>query len=177
MPSLGRMVKESILEECALELSKRPNFFVTGINRLAAPDADALRQKLHGSQAHLIVINRRLGRRAVEPLKIPGLVELFEGSVGIVLAGGDALPTAKLIVEFRKTHEAQLTVRGGVIDGQLLDQSRVEELASLPPKPMLLAQLVATIESPLADLIMTIERLIGDVAWTAEQAAAKRPET
>ena len=62
-----------------------------------------------------------------------------------------------------------------MIDGQLLDSQRVEQLALLPPKPVLLAQLVATIESPMADLIFTIERLIGDLAWTIEQTAAKAP--
>ena len=175
MASVGRMVKESIVEECSSEIAKWPNFFVTSITRLPAPDADALRQRLDSSQARLIVINRRLGRRAVESLNIHGLAELLEGSVGIVLAGDDALSAAKLIVEFRKAHEAHLEVRGGVADGRLLDQRRVEELASLPPKPVLLAQLVATIEALLADLIMTIERLIGDVAWIAEQAAAKKP--
>ena len=104
-----------------------------------------------------------------------GLKELLEGSIGLVLSGDDVLQTAKLIVEFRKTHEEQLSVRGAVIDGQLLDQSRVEQLAQLPPKPVLLAQVVATIESPIADLIFTIERLIGDIAWIAEQAVAKKP--
>ena len=148
---------------------------MTTVNRLPASDADTFRQKLYASQAHLIVVKRRLGQRTLQQLNIAGLAELLEGSVGLVLAGGDTLQTAKLIVEFRKTHEDRLTVRGAVIDGQLLDQQRVEQLAQLPPKPVLLALLVATIESPLADLIFTIERLIGDLAWTIEQTAAKKP--
>ncbi len=93
----------------------------------------------------------------------------------MVSVGDDVLPTAKLIVDFVKTQQEQLAVRGAVIDGQLLDQRRVEQLASLPPKPMLLAQLVATIESPIAHLILTIEQLIGDLSWVMEQAASMRP--
>ena len=108
-------------------------------------------------------------------MNITGLQELLKGSVGLVLAGGDVLPIAKLIVEFRKSHEEQVAVKGAVIDGQLLDPSTVEALANLPPKPVLLAQVVATIESPLADLIFTVERLIGDLAWTVEQLAEKKP--
>ena len=174
MASVGRLVKESMVEEISTELSKRPDFFVTAVNRLPASEADLFRRKLSASQARLVVIKRRLGRRAIESLKLSGLAELLEGSVGLVLPGADVLPIAKLIVEFIKTHEEQVAVRGAVIDGQVLDKSRVEQLAHLPPKPVLLAQVVATIESPLADVIVTIERLIGDVAWTAEQAAAKK---
>lgn len=176
MASVGRMVKESIVEELSTALSKQPNFFVTSITRLPASEADVFRRKLSASQAHLIMVNRRLGRRVLKPLNIAGLQELLEGSVGFVLAGGDVLPIAKLIVEFRKAHAEGIAVRGALIDGALLDTPAVETLASLPPKPMLLAQVVATIESPIADLIFTIERLIADVAWVVEQAAKPKKE-
>ena len=176
MAKVGRLVKESTVQEVGAQLSARPNFFVTTVNRLPASDADVFRQKLYASQAHLLIVKRRLGQRTLQQLNIAGLAELLEGSVGLVLAGGDTLQTAKLIVEFRKAHEDRLTVRGAVIDGQLLDQQRVEQLALLPPKPVLLALLIATIESPLADLIFTIERLIGDLAWAIEQTAAKKPQ-
>lgn len=173
MASVGRMVKDAIVDELSTELTKRPNFFVTALGRLPASAADAFRRKLSTSQAHLLMVNRRLGRRALEPLNIAGLQELLEGSVGLVLAGGDVLPIAKLIVEFRKSHEEQVAVKGAVIDGRLLDPSTVEALANLPPKPVLLAQVVATIESPIADLIGTIEQLLGDVTWIVEQAARR----
>ena len=175
MAQVGRLVKESIVQELSSLLAERPNLLVTTVNRLTAAEADTLRQKLYASQARLVMVTRRLGRRTVEQLKVPGLVDLLEGSVGLVLPGEDILPAAKLIVDFIKTHEEHLSVRGGLIDGQLLDKSRVEQLASLPPKPVLLAQVVATLESLIADVIVTIERLIGDLAWLAEQAAEKKP--
>ena len=175
MASVGRMVKETIVEEISTALEQQPNFFVTSINRLPASDADGFRLKLSASHARLIMINQRLGRRAIESLKMLGLAELLDGSVGFVLAGGDILPTAKLIVEFRKAHQEQMAVQGAVIDGQLLDRPAVEELASLPPRLMLLAQVLATIEAPIAQLILTVEQAIGDVAWTIEQLAAHPP--
>ena len=175
MANIGRMVKESLVEEFASTLAERPNFFVTALSRLPAAEADAFRQKLSSSQARLVMVKRRLGRRAIEPLKLSGLAELLEGSVAFVLPDGDVLPTAKLIVDFVKTHEERVVVRGAVIDGQLLDKARVEQLASLPPKPVLLAHVVFTIESPMSDVIFTIEQLIGELAWVTEQAAAKKP--
>jgi len=174
MANIGRMVKESIVEELTSELSERPNFFVTTINRLAAPDADTFRQKLFGANAKLVMVKRRVGQRAIDQLKLAGVTDLFEGSVGVILTGDDVLPTAKLIVEFRKAHEEQMALQGAVVDGQLLDRSRVEQLASLPSKPVLLAQVLGTIEAPMADVIFTVERLIGDLAWIAEQAAGTK---
>jgi len=175
MASVGRMVKEAGVEELSARFAERANVFVTTVNRLPASDTDTFRRQLFASQARLVVVQRRLGQRAIEPLKLPGLAELLEGTVGFVFSGEDPLATAKLIVDFRKAHEERLTVRGAVIDGQLLDTARVEALAQLPPKPVLLAQVVAMLESPLADIIVTLERLIGDIAWLAEQAAAAKP--
>ena len=175
MAKVGRLVKESSAHEVGASLSERPNFFVTKVGRLSAPEADSFRQKLRASQASLLMVKRRLGQRVIEPLKLTGLAELLEGSVGFVLSGEDVLQTAKILVEFRKGREEQLTVRGAVIDGQLWDPARVEQLAKLPPKPVLLAEVVSMLESPIAGVIFTIEQLLGDVAGLAEQAAEKKP--
>ena len=175
MPNVGRLVKETAVKELSDRLSQRPDFLVASVNRLSAGEADSLRQKLFVSQARLVMIKRTFGKRMLDQRNLAAVAELFEGSVGIVLPGEEILPAAKILVEFIKTREEKLAVRGGFIDGMLLDKTRVEQLASLPPKPMLLAQVVATIESPLADVIFTLERLLGDVMWAAEQAAAQKP--
>ncbi len=174
MANVGRMVKEASVTEFTNRLAQQPNFFVTSINRLPASDADSLRMKLHGAQGRLILMKRRLGRRALQGLQLDGVEALLQGSVAFVLSGDDVLQTAKLLVEFHKAHEEQLAVQGAVIDGQLFDQRRVKELASLPPKPVLLAHVIGTVESPIASVIMTVERLIGDLIRGLDQLATKR---
>lgn len=179
MANVGRLVKESSVRELSSSLEAQPNFFVTRVNRLSAAEADRLRRQLSGSQARLLVVKRTLGRRTIAQFKLSGtseeIVKLLEGTVGLVLPGDDVLLAAKTIVDFIRTHEEHLAVRGAFIDGQLLDKSRVEQLASLPPRPVLLAQLLATIESPISQLIFAVEQLIGDVIWVADQAASKKP--
>lgn len=173
MAKVGRLVKESMTAEITAQLTERPNFFVAAVARLPATDTDTFRRKLHASRARLLMVKRRLGLHAAGQLKIPGLEQLFEGSVGLVLTE-DALETAKVLVEFHKAHEEQLALRGAVIDGQLLDAARVEQIAKLPPKPVLLAQVIGTIESPIANLIATVERLLGDIIRGIDQLAAQR---
>jgi len=175
MANVGRMVKESMVQELSARLAGRSSLFVTRVNRLTASDADSLRRKLSASKADVLMVKRRLGKRVLAGLQLPGLDELLEGSIALVLPDEEALSVAKLLVEFVKTHEEQLFVSGAVIDGQLFDTTRVKELAGLPPKPVLLAQVVATIESPLTDVICTLERLVGDVAWIVEQIAEQQP--
>ena len=175
MPNIGRLVKETAVKELSDRLSQRPDFLVASVNRLSAGEADSLRQKLFVSQARLVMMKRSLGKRMLEQRNLSAVTELFDGSVGFVLPGEEVLPAAKVLVEFIKTREEKLAVRGGFIDGMLLDKASVEHLASLPPKPVLLAQVVGTIEAPMADVIFTLERLIGDLIYAADQAAEKKP--
>ena len=124
-------------------------------------------------------VKRRIGLRTLERLNLSGVAELLEGSVGFVLTAdaNDVSLVAKELIEFIKSHENQLTVRGAWIDGQLCDTQWVETLASLPRKSVLLAEVVGTVELPLVDLLSTIERLMGDVAGLVEQIAMKKPAT
>ena len=172
MAKVGRLVKDLMVQEMTTALKARPNFFVTSVGPLRATEADTLRKQLQTAQGRLLMIKRTLGLRGLASLKLNGgLTELFTGSLLLVLPGEDAVHAAKVIVDFAKANEGKLLIRGGWVDGQLLDQQRVQELASLPPRPQLVAQLVGVIESPIAELIMVLESILGELAWVLEEAS------
>jgi len=177
MPGIGRMVKESMVQEISAQLGERPNFFVASSRGLAVADEDQLRRKLHGAKASFKLVKRRLGRRVLEQLAVPGAADLAperDAALGLILAGEDSLLAAKELVEFIKEHEDRIGVRGGVVDGRLLTPAEVNQLAALPSRDVLLAQVVGTIEAPISDLVFTIERLIQDVLWVVQEAG-KQP--
>lgn len=178
MATVGRMVKEAVVQELTAQLAERPNVFVTRLGvRLTAPESDALRRQLAGVSARMWIISRRLGQRALTPWHGGGLATLLQGSVGLVLVGEAVVPAAKLIEEFVRTHEEQLAISGAVVDGQLLDRAKVEVLAKLPSRAVLLTEVVFGVESALTSVVMTVEQVLGDVAWVVEQAATTQPVT
>lgn len=176
MAKVGRLIKESMVEELTTELSQRQNFFVAGVGRLSAVEADTLRKRLHGVQARVLMVKRTLGRQGLMALKLNDLESLLQGSVALVIPGEDLVPAAKLLADFAKVDEDKLVVRGGFVEGQLLDKRRFTELANLPSRPQLLAELIGSLESPMTDVVMTIERLVGELAWVIEEAAKTKPE-
>lgn len=176
MTTLGRAVKESVVAEVTNRLRERSSFIVTNLSRLPAAETDTFRKQLRAADARLLVLSHRLGARSLAALKLTGVEALFEGSLGLVLPSDDVASTAKVVVDFSKGRDAQLVIRGALLDGEVVNRQRVEELAGLPPKPVLRAQVLAAIEGPIAQLIGLVEQLMGDVAWVVEQAAAKRPK-
>jgi large subunit ribosomal protein L10 len=177
MPNAGRLAKDVMVRELTTQLKARPNFFVAGVGRLSATDADTLRKRLQAMQGRMLMVKRTLGLQGLAALKIDGgLTRMLEGSVAFVFPGEDLIPAAKLLADFAKQEQDKLSIRGGLVDGHLLDRRQFDELAGLPPKPHLMAQLIGVLESPLADVVFTLERLLGDVAWILEEASKQKEE-
>ena len=176
MPKVGRQVKESMVQELTSALKERPVFFVASVGPLQAGDADTLRKRLSSVQARLLMMKRTLGLQGIRALKLDQAEGLFDGSVTLVLPGEDIIPAAKLLFDFAKEAQDKLTVRGGFIEGELFDQKRLKELADLPSKPVLIAQLIGVIESPISDVIMTLEAAMTELAWVIDEASKKKPE-
>ena len=177
MAKVGRLVNELIVQELTAALKERPTFFVASVGRLTATDADTLRKRLRGSQSRLVMIKRRLGLQSLSALKLDGANDLFTGSIALVLPGEDMVPAAKLLWDTAKADEEKLLVRGGLVEGQVLDKKGVEHVANLPSKPQLIAQLIGVIESPIANVIMTMESVLSELAYIIDEASKSRPAT
>ena len=59
----------------------------------------------------------------------------------------DAVAAAKVVAEFAKTND-KLVIRAGAYGGKALDANGVKQLASIPSKEVLLAQLLGLMQSP-----------------------------
>ena len=175
MAKVGRMVKELMVQELTSTLKARPNFFVASVGGLQAVEADTLRKKLHTMQARMLMLKRTLAVYGTKTLPLNGAgSELFGGSVGLVFPGEDFIPVAKLLADFAKDRQEKIVIRGGFVDGQLLDRGAFEHLAKLPSKPQLIAELIGVLESPITDLILSLEGALGDLPWVIEEASKSR---
>ena len=171
MAKVGRLVKDIMVQELTDALKERQSFFVASLGALSANEADALRKRLRTSKARMLRIKRTLGLQGLSVLRMEEAKPLFEGSIAFVFPGEDLIPAAKLLADFAKQNEEKLQIRGGLVEGQVLDRARFEELANLPPKLQLIAQVIGVLESPVANLVWTLESVLGEVAWVLEEAS------
>ena len=176
MAKIGRFVKERIVQDVTSAFQERPSFFVTNLSALPASDTDMLRKKLRGANARILMVKRTLGVRGAASIKLDGLEQMFSGSVSLVFPGEDAVPAAKLLVDSVKDSQEKVIIRGGLIEGQLLDKKGVERLASLPGRTQLIAELIGAIELPITSIIFTLENALGELAWVLEEASKTRPQ-
>lgn len=174
MAQAGKLIKESMARELTEALGERSNFVVTSLGALPAAEADTLRKRLTTVKARMRMVKRTIGAKVLSGLESHGkTAELLTGSVVLVLTEDDAGPAAKILSQFANSHEGKLFIRGGWVEGRLLDAVDMHAFANLPPRLQLIAQLIGTVDAPATDLIVTLETICSEVVWVLDEASKK----
>jgi large subunit ribosomal protein L10 len=85
------------------------------------------------------------------------LTNALKGMTGVAWSYEDPSAAAKVVKAFRKDNE-KLKVKAGLVEGQLLDSAAVEnQLATMPGKNELRAQLLATLQAPLQNFVALLQ--------------------
>lgn len=116
---------------------------------LTVSEITELRNKLRESNATVKVYKNTLLKRALEDLDIN-----FEGFLegpNAILFGKNLLEPIKIISEFAKNHE-KLSIKVGVISGNVADLATINEYASIPSREGLLTMLAGGLMGTVRDL-------------------------
>ena len=84
----------------------------------------------------------------------------------------DPVAAAKLLTDFAKENEQKPAVKGGLLDGDVIDQAQVKQLASLPSREQMLAELGAGLQSPMAAFVGALSGLL--YMWSARSTRSRR---
>ncbi len=146
--------KQRIVEELHSAWSESTVGIVTQYRGLTVSQMGDLRRSLHAADVSLQVVKNTLARRAAEGTDFKVAEELFTGPVAIAY-GNDPVGMAKAISEFSKKHEL-FEIKGGVLDGKMVDVAGVNALASLPSREVLLAKMLGSMQSPISGFVRTL---------------------
>ena len=84
------------------------------------------------------------------------LASLLQGPTAIALLGDDLAASAKVLQDFARTSRT-LTIKGGLLGDRLVGPSAVAQLATIPPRAQLLAQVVGGVQAPLANVLGVLQ--------------------
>ena len=126
---------------------------LTDYRGLKTSELNGLRRKLQDSGSDFKVVKNTLALKAAEKLNRKGMEKSFTGPVAVAFGYGEVTDTAKALVDYVRTSRIALTVKGGFMGERLLTVDDVNTLASLPPKPVLVARVVGGMKGPLYSLV------------------------
>ncbi len=108
----------------------------------------------------LRVVKNRLFKIAAEAAKRPEMAELVDGPTAIMFGFEDVAAPARAATEYMKTAKNDFAMRLGVMGTQVLSAADLKELATLPPKPELIAKLAGALQGPITNLAGLFAKLM-----------------
>lgn len=146
--SLNRSEKEAVIQNVTDLAAKAQTLVMAEYRGVTVADMTKLRSDARSSGVALSVLKNTLARRAVAGSSFEVAADQMTGPL-IYGFSEDAVAAAKVVADFAKTND-KLVIRGGVYGGKALDAEGVKQLASIPSKEVLLAQLCGLLMSPMA---------------------------
>lgn len=151
----GKLCKDRMIGEILSDLKGRPNFFITNFMGSSVSDLESVRKSLRPAKGTFFIVKNSMMNVVLDQLKMEDVKPLIDGGVGISLSGEDFIATSKVLVNFEKTHE-KFKIKGAVIDGKIIAVDKIKEMASLPTKDVLLAQVVRGIKAPITGFVSVL---------------------
>jgi len=146
--SLNRSEKQAVIDEVTGLAAKAQTLVIAEYRGIKVADMTKLRAEARSKGVSLSVLKNTLARRAVTGTSFEVVGDQMTGPL-IYGFSVDAVAAAKVVADFAKTND-KLVIRGGAYSGKALDVNGVKQLASIPTKEVLLAQVCGLLMSPMS---------------------------
>ena len=153
MPKARREQKVEQVEVLTEKLKKAKVAVLTDYRGLTVSQMQELRGKLRTGNVEYRVIKNTLARRAADAAGYKALESELKGPIAIAFGYEDLSLPPRLINEFVRTTRLKLEVVGGLVEGRVFNRDQIRQLADLPSREVLLAQLLGTLQSPVGQLV------------------------
>jgi len=171
---LNREQKAERVAELRKRLDRSGLTVLTDFTGLDVEEITELRARMKKVQGEYQVAKNTLIRLAVKETPAEGLADHLVGPNGLALAYDDVAALAKALNEFTK-EKKKLTVKVGLLEGQVISAEEIKTLANLPGREVLLAQMLGALNAvptKLVNVLAAVPRnLLGVLTAIKDQKA------
>jgi len=167
--------KVEAVETLRAKLADAQGVVLADFTGLDVQKISELRREFRKNDSEFFVVKNTLGLIAAKECGMEGLEEYLDGPTGWAVTSADATAPARVIKEFHRVHSLP-KVKGGFIDGAVVSPDQVVRIADLPAKPVLVAQILGLIQSPIQGVAGVLHAVMTHLAVAADEIR-KQKET
>ncbi len=166
--------KKQLVNEIADRMKNAAGGVIVNYQGITVVDDTKLRSELRKAGVEYTVVKNTLTSKACDLVGFEALKDCLTGMTALATCESDPVAPAKILANYAKDHE-NFVLKAGFVDGEILDEKGVKELADTPSKEVLIGRLMGSLQSGLYGFAYAIQAIIdkeegGDSA-TAEAAA------
>jgi len=173
--ALSKDIKKEILQDLIAKLKESKGVVLTDYQGMNVSQISSLRNELREKKVEFKIVKNTLMEKASEELNVEDLTKDLIGCTAIAFSGEDGVAPARLLKEYFKKNKIDLKVKSGLIDGRVFSSRKIMEIASLPSKDVLIAQMINGVKSPLYSLVFVLQGPLKGLIYTLE-AVRKQKE-
>jgi len=166
--------KEVFVTAFRERLGRSRVFYLTDFTGLDVKSLSKLRQSLRDSGAEYVVGKNRLIQLALKESDMPDLGDALNGPTGVVFGFDDVVSPAKVLTDFAKDNADRPVFKLGVLDNKVIQPAQIGQLAKLPSREVLLAQLAGALQAPLATMAGVLEAKLQEMSGLLDALKEKR---
>ncbi|MBE6729322.1 MAG: 50S ribosomal protein L10 [Ruminococcaceae bacterium] len=151
--------KKAIVASLAEKLQNSVAGVVVDYTGTSVSDDTALRKELREAGVEYFVVKNTLLRRAIEGTNLESINEVLEGTTALAISKDDYVSAARILCKFAESHES-FKVKAGYLDGEAIDIEKIESLAKLPSREVLLATVVGAFQAPIASFARAVQAIV-----------------
>jgi large subunit ribosomal protein L10 len=170
-----RQDKRREIETCADLFRRAAAAVFTDYRGLKVAEMNDLRRRLRQAGVEYRVVKNTLVQLAAKQTGTPNIDTLAHGPTAVAFSYDDPVAPARVLVAFAKEHK-QLQLKGGLVQGALLDQARIHAIATLPSASELRAQVARSFQAPLVSLAVVMAAPMRALVCALEAVRASKAE-
>lgn len=156
----SRERKKELIEEYGAKLSRAQVAIWSNFSGLTVAQVTDLRRQLRKAGAETMVVKNTLMRIALERADLPLDEEIMGGPCLVTFVYDDLAPAAKAVVDFARRNEQVLSVKGGLLNGELVTKEQIQALTNLPSRDVLLARVIGGMQAPVSGFVNTLAAIM-----------------
>ncbi len=172
---MARPEKVAMVQEIRERLSKAQGTVVADYRGLNAGQMTALRRELREAGVEFKVLKNTLTILAARELEMEDLIPFLSGPTAFAFGYEDPVSPAKIISDFSKKHK-KLEIKGGILEGKVLDSAGVGDLADLPSREVLLSMVVRGMQAPISGMVNVLQGNLRNLVYALEAVRKQKEE-
>lgn len=171
------MPSEKVLElkkQQVADLKERLDASIAGVvvdyKGISVEDDTKLRKELREAGVEYTVVKNTLLGRAIEGTSLADMSSVLEGTTAIATSKDDYIAAAKILNKYAEKSDS-FSIKSGYLDGEVISLEKINSLAKLPSREVLLATVLNAFNAPIAAFARAVQAIVdknGEAAPAAE---------
>lgn len=160
-------LKKTVVAEIREKLGRAQSVVLVDYRGLTVEEVTDLRNQFRKAGVEYAVLKNTMITLAARDLGIQGLDGYLKGPTAVAFGYADPVAPAKIITEYLKKNK-KISVKCGMVDRKVIDQAGVTALAELPPREVLIAKLMGSMNAPITGFVGVLSGVLRKFVYAVE---------